>query len=200
METTVDARRDGAYIRMANSPGRVVRAEAPNAADHQIEELYKLTARELRARYRELFGAESASRCKQQLVRRINWKLQALAHGDLSERARCRIIEISQDPELRIHLPAALVPFRRPKTAVRVTRRQRLEAGAQAPGTELRREYRGKTVVAKVLENGFEFEGHTYGSLSAVARAATGTRWNGLLFFGLKKWNESSKDLKRAAS
>ena len=113
---------------MANSPGRAVRAEAPNAADHQIEELHKLTPRELRERYRELFGVESTSRCKQQLVRRINWKLQALAHGDLSERARRRIIEISQDPELRIQLPAALVPIRRSKTASRMPRRQ-------SPGT-----------------------------------------------------------------
>jgi Protein of unknown function (DUF2924) len=186
---------------MANSPGRTdpTRAEMPNAADHQMEELHKLTPRELRERYRELFGSASASRCKQQLVRRIHWKLQALAHGDLSERARRRIIEISQDPELRIHLPAALVPIKRRQTATRMRRRKRPGASGQTPGTELRRQYRGKTVVAKVLENGFEFEGQTYGSLSAVARAATGTRWNGLLFFGLKKWNEYSEDLKRAA-
>lgn len=97
-------------------------------------------------------------------------------------------------------MPAALVPIRRPKTATRMRRRQLLEANAQAPGTELRREYRGKTVVAKVLENGFEFEGQTYGSLSAVARAATGTRWNGLVFVGVKKWNQSTQELKRAAS
>jgi len=98
---------------MANSPGRAPCAEAPNATDHQTEELHKLTPRELREWYRELFGAESTSRCKQQLVRRLSWKLQALAHGDLSERARCRIatesgalpapssgasFEISQDP------------------------------------------------------------------------------------------------------
>ena len=184
---------------MANRPGQAV-GKGEAGVISRIEELHRLTPRELRERYRELFGAESTTRCKQQLVRRLSWKLQALAHGDLSERARCRIVEISQDPELRIHLPAALVPIRRPKTAVRMRRRQRLGASAPAAGTELRRDYRGKTVVVKVLENGFEFEGQTYGSLSAVARAATGTRWNGLLFFGLKKWNESSKDLKRAGS
>ena len=187
---------------MGNSPGRAVgaRAEAPNATDHQTEELRKLTPRELRERYRELFGVESTSRCKQQLVRRISWKLQALAQGDLSERARCRIVEISQDPELRIHLPAVLVPIRRQKPRPRMHRRKRREANAQTPGSELRREYRGKTIVAKVLDNGFEFEGETYSSLSAVARAATGTRWNGLVFFGVKKWNQSSQDQKRAAS
>ncbi len=184
---------------MANSRGRTVRAEERTAADRQIEQLHKLNPGELRERYRELFGAESTSRCKPQLVRRINWKLQALTHGDLSERARRRIIEISQDPELRIHLPAALVPIRRPKPHA-VRRRKRSNADAPMPGTELRREYRGKTIVVKVLANGFELEGQTYGSLSAVARVATGTRWNGLVFFGIKKWNQSAQELKRAAS
>jgi hypothetical protein len=154
---------------------------------------------ELRERYRELFGAQSTTRCKQQLVRRIGWKLQALAHGDLSERARRRILEISQDPELRIHLPAALVPIRRPMTVAARPLRQSPKRAAQQPGTELRREYRGKTVVVKVLAAGYEYEGQQYGSLSAVARAATGTRWNGLVFFGVKKWNEAGQELKRAA-
>jgi len=54
-----------------------------------------------------------------------------------------------------------------------------------AAGTLLRRVYRDCTVVVKILTEGFEYEGRRYGSLSAVARAATGTRWNGLLFFGL---------------
>ncbi|MCU1339779.1 MAG: putative bacteriophage related protein [Bryobacterales bacterium] len=169
-------------------------------ATYQAEQLHALTPRHLRERYRELYGAESTTRCKQQLVRRICWKLQALTHGDLSERARCRIIEISQDPELRIHLPAALVPIRRSKTRAPVPRRQPRERSALTEGAELRREYRGKTVVVKVLANGFEYEGQTYGSLSAVARAATGTRWNGLVFFGVKTWNESAKELARAAS
>jgi hypothetical protein len=54
-----------------------------------------------------------------------------------------------------------------------------------AAGTLLRRVYRDRTVVVKILTDGFEYEGRRYASLSAVARAATGTRWNGLLFFGL---------------
>jgi hypothetical protein len=133
------------------------------------------------------------------LVRRIGWKLQALAQGDLSERARRRILEISQDPELRIHLPAALVPIRRSKTRPPTPRRQRRERSDLTEGAELRRQYRGNTVLVKVLANGFEFEGQTYGSLSAVARAATGTRWNALVFFGVKKWNQATQELNRAA-
>jgi len=53
------------------------------------------------------------------------------------------------------------------------------------PGTVLTREYRGRTIAVTVLDEGFECEGKVYRSLSAVARAVTGTRWNGLLFFGL---------------
>jgi len=164
-----------------------------------MKELQKLTACKLRERYQGLFGSESTSSCRQQLIRRISWKLQALEYGDLSERTRCRIVEISQDPASRIHLPAVLVPIRRPKRT-RVHRRKRPAVDAQTPGTELHREYRGKTVIAKVLDNGFEFEGQVYGSLSAVARAVTGTRWNGLVFFGVKRWNQSRQDQRRAAS
>ena len=50
----------------------------------------------------------------------------------------------------------------------------------------LTRTYRGRRVEAKVLPQGFEYEGQVYRSLSAVAKAVTGSHWNGLLFFGLK--------------
>ena len=53
------------------------------------------------------------------------------------------------------------------------------------PGSTLTRVYQGRTLTVKVLGDGFEFENEHYSSLSAVARAATGTRWNGLLFFGV---------------
>ena len=49
----------------------------------------------------------------------------------------------------------------------------------------LNRAFRGQNIEVKVLEDGFEFHGERYGSLSAVARVATGTRWNGPVFFGL---------------
>ena len=53
------------------------------------------------------------------------------------------------------------------------------------PGTLLRRRHQGRDIVVKVLERGFEYESKHYRSLSALAREVTGTRWNGLLFFGL---------------
>ena len=62
--------------------------------------------------------------------------------------------------------------------------RQRDERLPQ-PGTMLNRRYRDTEVVVKVLADGFEYQARHYRSLSAIAREVTGTRWNGLLFFGL---------------
>ena len=53
-------------------------------------------------------------------------------------------------------------------------------------GTRLLREWQGIEHTVTVLDSGFEWEGRPYASLSSVARAITGTRWNGPLFFGLR--------------
>lgn len=54
-------------------------------------------------------------------------------------------------------------------------------------GTKLIREFKNKKYEVIVVENGFEFEGKFYKSLSAIANEITGTRWNGKVFFGVKK-------------
>jgi hypothetical protein len=148
----------------------------------EIERLRSLRIQELRARYRKVFGEDSRTAHKQHLVRQIAWRLQVQAHGDLSERARQRALEIANDADLKTRVPpqweAGGSPFQS-------ARRGRPAGRIPAAGTLLRRVYRDRTVVVKILADGFEYEGRYYGSLSAVARAATGTRWNGLLFFGL---------------
>ena len=53
------------------------------------------------------------------------------------------------------------------------------------PGTLLAREFQGRDIVVKVLDNGFEFDGRRYKSLSAIAQEVTGSKWNGFLFFGI---------------
>lgn len=55
------------------------------------------------------------------------------------------------------------------------------------PGTRLVKAYGGKTHVVEVAKGGMLYEGQLYASLSAVAKVITGTHWNGLLFFGLRK-------------
>ena len=148
------------------------------SAQQEIARLQPLTAAELHGKYQELFGESPRSRHKAYLVRRIAWRLQALAEGDLSERARRRAAELACDADLRISAPAAP---QRPGAAERSHRH------LPAPGTILARPYRGRTIEVTVLAQGFAYDGRVYRSLSAVAKAVTGKHWNGYHFFGLWK-------------
>jgi Protein of unknown function (DUF2924) len=71
----------------------------------EIESLRKLKAGELRTRYRDVFGEPSASFNREHLFRRIAWRLQAEAEGDLSERARRRATELANDSDLTLRAP-----------------------------------------------------------------------------------------------
>ena len=151
----------------------------------EVAALERMTVKQLRARYAEVFGEETLAQNKVWLIKRIAWRLQALAEGDLSERARKRAAELANDADLRMNPPKA-----RPTTApedLTQTRTLRFQADDRLPppGTILTRRYKGETVQVKVLPQGFEYEGEVHGSLSAVARAITGSHCNGYLFFRL---------------
>ena len=150
-----------------------------------IDKLQELKIPVLKKRYRELFSEESKSSNKQFLFRRIAWRLQANAEGDLSERARRRATEIADDRDLRIRAPREFVA--RPDSGSGNIDRSRppKDSRLPGPGTLLTRRLGNRQIVVKVLKDGFEFESRQYRSLSAIAREVTGTRWNGLLFFGL---------------
>jgi hypothetical protein len=146
------------------------------AITRQIEGLRDLTVVELRERYQEVFGDETRSSHKTFLYKRITWGLQDREGGGLSERALRRAGELAQDSDLRLLAPKhTVVGNFKPSRDRRVP----------MPGTMLTREYRGQTVAVTVLDVGFEYQGAVYRSLTAVARAVTGSRWNGMLFFGL---------------
>ena len=148
----------------------------------QIESLGKLKISELRARYRDLFGEASPSFNRAHLFRRIAWRLQAQAEGDLGERARQRAGELAHDLDLRLRAPHSFwheierdgqIPNRDPRLP--------------PTGIVLKRVYQGQILRVTVLASGFEYEGRYYASLSAIAYRVTGTRWNGFHFFGLKQ-------------
>ena len=65
-----------------------------DAVYREMEQLQRMPIEQLRQRYRELFGEQSHTKHKQHLIRRIGWRLQVLAHGDLSERARQRALAL----------------------------------------------------------------------------------------------------------
>jgi DUF2924 family protein len=146
----------------------------------EIEGLRKLKTKALKARYQELFGEESRSSNQAHLFRRIAWRLQARAEGDLSERARKRMLELAND-ELRLRAPRSF--WHSVGLGADPTRDLRLPPA----GTVLKRVYGARTIEVTVLERGFDYQGKQYGSLSLIAQHVTGTRWNGYLFFGLQK-------------
>ena len=151
----------------------------PNLAT-EIAALPRLRVSELRAKFVTVFGEPTPSHNKVWLVKRIAWRLQALAEGDLSERARRRAAELVADADLRLSAPPAQAPDQPPPT-LRLPHDDRLPR----PGTILTRRYKGRDLQVEVLEHGFAFDGQVYRSLSAVAKAVTGSHCSGHFFFRL---------------
>ena len=148
----------------------------------EVAALRRLSAGQLRQRFAEVFGEATAVGNKPWLVKRIAWRLQALAEGDLSERARRRAAELVRDADLRLNPPQSKTSTTTPPpepVCIPAPVDQRLPP----PGTILTRPYKGQLVQVQVLTEGFAYGGRVYASLSAVAKAITGSHTNGFLFF-----------------
>jgi hypothetical protein len=153
----------------------------------EIEKLRRASLTALREKYREAFQEETRSRHREQLFRRIAWRLQALAEGDLSERARLRAQQIGRDADLRKVAPPDFLTVGGERVQTARGNRRQADSRLPLPGTVLSRKWKGRTLLVEVLSNGFRYENRHYASLSAIAVAVTGTRWNGLAFFGLTR-------------
>ena len=155
--------------------------------DAELGQLSGLTMAQLRERYGEQFPDEFGTTHRLHLVRRIAWRLQAAEYGGLSEAALRRAVEIADETELKGQ--SGWLSAETAKASVAVRKRPRTRRDVRLPqlGTELTRVYRDRPVTVTISANGYIHEGRIFRSLSAVARAATGTRWNGLIFFGLAK-------------
>ena len=154
----------------------------------EVAALGRMTTKQLRDRYAEVFGEVTAGNNKAWLVRRITWRLQANAEGDLSERAKARATELARDADLRLSPPPekpAPTPGSAPGRTTTGTLGATVDNRLPPPGSVLTRAYTGKSVQVKVLADGFEYAGEVYGSLCAVAKAVTGSHCNGFLFFRL---------------
>jgi hypothetical protein len=150
----------------------------------KIRELRRLSAGELRTEYARLFGEENRSRNKDYLVRRICWRLQANAHGGITERARLRAEELADEAELKIRHGQAL-PVTEPAESVSAPIHPSRDPRLPPPGTVISREFKGQLISVEVEDDGFRFDGQQFKSLSAIAREVTGKAWNGYVFFGL---------------
>ena len=124
---------------------------------------------ELKRMWRDLFGANPPPYNRSFLVKRLAYRIQELAFGGLSEKTEERLDSLARDA-------ACADPAR---TRRRVVNRP-------VVGTRLIREWQGVEHHVTVLDDGFEYQGRRYKSLSVIARTITGTRWSGPRFFGLR--------------
>lgn len=129
----------------------------------------------LRQRWRRLLGrAAPPNLSRQLLVRILAHQLQVTAHGDLSPGTKKLLGAIGKDSRRTGKAGHGVVP---PPPELRPL----------LPGTHLVREHAGVLHRVTVLEEGFAWNGNVYPSLSKIARAITGTSWNGPRFFGLRQ-------------
>ena len=153
----------------------------------EVETLRRASVAGLQEKYRELFQEEARSRHREHLFRKIVWRLQAMAEGELSERARIRAREIANNADLRILAPRGFFSVNGEPVATIPGNQSKKQHDPRLPmaGTVLRRSWKGRTILVEVLAKGFRYEGRHYPSLSNIAVEITGTRWNGFAFFGL---------------
>ena len=150
----------------------------------ELVDMRRMSISELRSRFAHVFGETTRTGNKICLIKRIAWRLQALEEGDLSDRARRRAAELACDADLRLAPPH---PVRRRRFPPLIPAAESHDSRLPMPGSVLARTYKGESFHVKVLANGFEFENQIYKSLSAVAKAITGTHCNGFMFFGLTR-------------
>lgn len=141
----------------------------------QVVALKATSTPDLKQQWRELFSSEPPPYNRRFLESRLAYRIQELAYGGLK-------------PDTLRRLEALGEQF---DGGSPITRRIRMDDKPIA-GTRLIREWQGIEHCVTVLEDGYEYQGRPYKSLSAVARAITGTRWNGWIFFGLKNQRGSS--------
>jgi hypothetical protein len=102
----------------------------------EVATLERLSVGQLRQRFAELFGEATQASNRTWLIKRIAWRMQALAEGDLSERARRRAAELARDADLRLNPPRSPATTILPPEPVHVPAPP--AARIDAPGTRQR--------------------------------------------------------------
>ena len=173
----------------ANGAGEPPGPPAPQSSesgplDTMIASLPGLDADHLRLRWRNHLGGIAPVHLPQWLLMRLlAYRIQAMAFGDLDKTTLRRL----REPRDRGAFLAVASPFAVRDPATR-------EGIGLKPGSLLVREWNGQMERVMVLEDGFAWNGAGYSSLSRIAKAITGTTWNGHRFFGLKPATSKSPE------
>jgi hypothetical protein len=155
------------------------RASTKTSLEDQIAHLRGLDLGGLRARWQGVFRRPAPSHLTRHLLFAvIAYRLQADRFGDL-DHATLQVLDGTAAKEAGPAMSARLASFDQKRTEL-------------TPGTVLVREWDRQSQRVMVLADGFAWNGQTYDSLSKVALAITGTRWNGPRFFGLRDRDDGS--------
>ena len=141
----------------------------PDPIPARLAALKTTSTPELKAQWRDLFETEPPPFNRRYLESRLAYRIQELAYGGLKPETIKRLEALGEQ------LDGGNASKRRIRADLK-----------PITGTRLIREWQGVEQTVTVLQDGFEWQGRPYQSLSAIARAITGTRWNGWVFFGLK--------------
>lgn len=149
-------------------PGECAAADA--SVIGQLAAIKRMTVVELKRKWESLFGAPAPNNSRSYLELRLGYRIQELSLGGLSRETR-RTLDLLADE------------------IVGQARHRSIIADPRNPivGTRLVREWDGVEHTVTVLKDGFDWQERKFKSLSAVARAITGTQWNGYRFFGLRE-------------
>ena len=136
----------------------------------QLAALPEKSTPELRQLWRDLFDSEPPRYNRRFLESRLAYRIQELRYGGLKPATVARLEALGED------LDGGKIEVRRKRADER-----------PIAGTKLIREWKGVEHTVTVLDDGYDYQGRPYKSLSAVARAIAGTRWNGWVFFGVRR-------------
>ena len=156
---------------MGAAAQRRATASAPDSRGQlsdRVAVLAELSLADLRLEWRQLFRADPPRLSRDIMMRAIAYRLQEIAHGGASKVTQRRLTILAAEFETG----GAIAPPPGPKIK---------------PGSRLVREWHGRTHTVCVTDDGFDFQGKSYRSLTKIARDITGAQWSGPRFFGLTK-------------
>jgi hypothetical protein len=152
-----------------------------------LERLAQMRPQELQQIHKEMFGSDLPSSNSEQLRRRIAYRLQEEKEGGLPASARQHALAIAGQISSRMRVRVnATGPDPMPHSTVTALVSDH-DPRLPMPGSVIVKEYRGQTIIVHALDEGFEYDGRRFSSLSAIALVVTGTKWNGFAFFGMAK-------------
>lgn len=160
------------------------RTATKTSVEDEIAHLRGLDLQGLRARWQSVFQKSSPAHLPRHLLFAIiAYRIQADRCGDLDHETK-QVLDRTDSKDTGAAMSARLVSFDQKRTEL-------------TPGTVLVREWDRQSQRVMVMAEGFAWNGQTYDSLSKVAFAITGTRWNGPRFFGLRdKENRSATEVR----